>query len=734
MGGPVAADPGGDAGRTPKASVAVRDDHVAVVTLDDPARPLNVLGPELGDDLATALRALRDDSSVLGIVVRSGKPGSFVAGADIGHLRAVRVAAEARDLALELARRLAELTTGHPVVVAVHGAALGGGFELALAARAVVATRDPRTCFGLPEVKLGLLPFSNGLQRLADRAGLERALDLGLSGRTVSAEEALRLGLIDEVCSEEALLATAVARALTLARDKRGPRRRLPRATPGEALRTLLLERNAIGTRVLFAKARADLHAKTRGLYPAPERIVDVLERHSRKGFEASGALEAQAFGELVVGDVAKQLMTLFFATTALKKETGLDPRARPSAPAPAEAPAEVAVVGAGVMGAGIGYVSALAGLHVTLSDLDSAALSGARRHIRSLLDTWAARGRIALAEPARILARVEGGVGYEGLGRCGLVVEAVFEDLELKRRVVREIEAASPGCVIGSCTSSVPITRIAEGAARPERVVGMHYAHPVHRMPLLEVVRGERTGDPAIAAAVALGKRQGKTVIVVQDGTGFFTTRTLTPYLNEAAYLLAEGVAIDAIDAALVAWGFPVGPLRLLDEIGLDVCARVATRTAAAYGDRMRAPAGLERLVARGRLGRKSGLGFYSYTGRTPGKYVDPTIYEVIGVEPSKRLAAEEVQMRCALPLVNEAVRCLEEGVLRSARDGDVGAVLGLGFPALRGGPFRYVDTLGAVELLRRLRGYEARFGERFKPATLLREHAEERRLFHAD
>lgn len=712
--------------------MAVRDDHVAVVTIDDPERPLNVLGPELGDDLATALRALRVDSSVLAIVVRSGKPGSFVAGADIAHLRAVRVAAEARDLATELARRLAELTTGHPVVVAVHGAALGGGFELALAARAVVATSDPRTCFGLPEVKLGLLPFSNGLQRLADRAGLARALELGLTGRSVSAEEALRLGLIDEVCDEADLLEAAVARALVVAREKRAPRRWLPRAAPKEALRTLLLERNALGTRVLFAKARADLHAKTRGLYPAPERILDVLERHARKGLEASAALEAQAFGELVVGDVAKQLMTLFFATTALKKDTGLDANA--SASAAPEALGEVAVVGAGVMGAGIAYVSALAGLPVRLSDLDSAALAGARRHIRALLDTWAARGRIAPTEPGRILARVTGGVGYEALGRAGLVVEAVFEDLELKRRVVREIEAASPGCVIGACTSSVPITRIAEGAARPERVVGMHYAHPVHRMPLLEVVRGERTGDAAIAAAVALGKRQGKTVIVVKDGTGFFTTRALTPYLNEAAYLLAEGVAIDDIDAALVAWGFPVGPLRLLDEIGLDVCARVATRTAAAYGDRMRAPAGIERLVARGRLGRKSGLGFYSYTGRTPGKHVDPTIYEIIGVEPSKRLPAEELQMRCALPLVNEAVRCLEEGVLRSTRDGDVGAVLGLGFPALRGGPFRYADTLGAVELLRRLRGYEARFGERFKPATLLREHAEERTPFHAD
>lgn len=718
--------------RAPKVALAVRDDHVAVVTIDDPSRPLNVLGPELGDDLATALRSLRDDSSVLGIVVRSGKPDSFVAGADIGHLRAVRVAAEARDLAIELARRLAELRTGHPVVVAVHGAALGGGFELALAARAVVATRDPRTRFGLPEVKLGVLPFSNGLQRLADRAGLARALDLGLSGRTVSAEEAQRLGLIDEVCSERDLLETAVARALTLARQKRAPRRLLPRAAPGEALKTLLLERNALGTRVLFAQARAALHAKTRGLYPAPERIIDVLERHARKGLEASSALEAQAFGELVVGDVAKQLMALFFATTTLKRETGADP----SAGVAAETARidDVAVVGAGIMGAGIAYVTALAGLPVRLSDLDNAALSRAHRHVRTLLDTWVARGRATPAERERVLARVTSVAGYRGLDHAGLVVEAVFEDLELKRHVVREIEAASPGCIIGSCTSSVPITRIAEGAAHPERVVGMHYAHPVHRMPLLEVVRGERTGEAAVVAAVALGKRQGKTVIVVKDGTGFFTTRALTPYLNEAAYLLAEGVAIDAIDAAMVAWGFPVGPLRLLDEIGLDVCARVAASTAAAYGERMRAPAGLERLVARGRLGRKSGLGFYSYTGRAPGTRVDSSVYEVVGVDPSKRLAPEEIQMRCALPLVNETIRCLEEGVVRSTRDGDVGAIFGLGFPALRGGPFRYADTLGAVELLRRLRGYEARFGERFKPTSLLREHAEGRTPFHAD
>lgn len=694
-----------------------RPDGVAVLTLDDPREVHNTITPELGTQLSVALDALEADPKVSAIVIRSGKKESFLVGANIDYVRAIRFAKDAADASREIGKRFARMARGpKPIVACIHGPALGGGFELSLACTAAVASDDPKTVLGLPEVKLGLMPAANGLIRVAERAGLRVALDLGLTGRSLRPKKALALGLVDEVVAPSIVLDAAVALATKLAKQRR-PRKR-SRAVMLEAL---LLEKNPIGRRLFFRRARAEALAKTRGHYPAVERMLDVLEKYASSGFARAAELEATEFGQLVVSETAHRLIDLFFAQTAAKKDTGLDASEKAQA-FPVE---RVAVLGAGLMGAGIAAVSVKNGLVVRMKDRDDASVGRGLKYVRDIVDPNA-------------FARLSAATDYSGMRHSDIVIEAVFEDLELKHAVLREIEKlVKPTCVVASNTSSIPIAQIASASSRPDMVLGMHYFSPVHRMPLLEVVRTKVTDPRAIATAVAVGKRQGKTVIVVRDGAGFYTTRILAPYLNEAAHLLAEGIPVDAIDEAMVDWGFPVGPLHLLDEVGIDVAAHVGGVTQAAFGERMRPPAAFDALERDHRRGRKNGRGFYLYgRGKKNEKRVDDTVYRVLGVTPrteTRSYRAEEIQLRCALAMVNEALRCQGEEILRSARDGDIGAVFGLGFPAFRGGPFRYVDVIGPSELLRRIRSLEQRLGERFEPAPLLVEMARRGKRFYA-
>lgn len=720
----------------PVASTAARDtplvttelrDGIAILTLDDPASTVVTTTPALVARFGAALDRANADRNARAIVIRSAKPATFVVGANVGLLRAFRFAEDAEHAARDVARLFARLASGpKPTVAYVHGPALGGGFELALACTACVATDDVRTTLGLPEVRLGLVPAGGGLFRVAERAGLRVALELGVGGRPVSPARALRLGLLDEVVAESIGLASALALARALADDpKRGTRRSrvsLPRA---------LVERNPIGRAVLFRRARAETARTSRGHYPAAERVIDLLERWASRGLRSATELEAHVFGDLVVSETAHRLIDLFAAQTELKKDAGLAP-GEIATPAAVE---RVAVVGAGLMGAGIAATSAQAGLLVRMKDADPVAVGRGLRHVKSIVDARFRRGATSEVERDATFARVTAATSYAGFRAVDLVVEAVFEDLALKHRVLRDVEAVvRDECVLASNTSSLPIARIAEVLKRPERLVGMHYSSPVERMPLLEVVRTPLTDPRAVATAVAVGKRQGKTVIVVADGPGFFTTRILVPYLHEAVHLLTDGSAIDTVDAGLVAWGFPIGPFRLMDEVGLDLTANVSQVTESAFGDRMRAPRAYGALKADDRRGRKNARGFYLYGSAAPRtKTVDPTVYGVLGAAPRPRSAsADEAALRCVVALVNEAVRCLDEGIVRSPRDGDVGAVLGVGFPAFRGGPFRYVDAVGAPEILRRVRSLEQAYGARFAPAERLVDMARTGKRFY--
>ena len=706
-----------------------RDDGIAVVVMDDPHDAVNTLKRELVDELAAILDELEAWRDLEALVFTSGKPDSFIAGANLDMLKAVRTAEDAAALSRmsqTMQARLEGLKV--PTVAAIHGSCLGGGLELALAFDARVASDDDKTRLGLPEVQLGLLPGGGGTQRLPRLVGIQAALDMLLTGRQLSAPRADAIGLVDEVVPSRALLETAIARARAMPQWR--PTRPASSLFSRASLVHLLLAGNPIGRHVLFQQARKRTRKRTRGKYPAPERILEVVRVGLEHGLQAGFNAEAEAFGELVVSPIAHQLINIFFATTELKKDSGVDDtRAQPASVC------GVGILGAGLMGAGIAYVTAtLADASVHLKDRDRAGVDRGLGHVRALLDQRVKRGRMTKRRREEILERVAGATDYESFADLDVVIEAVFEDLGLKQQMVKDIEGlGNAEQIFASNTSSVPIARIAEAAARPQNVVGMHYFSPVPKMPLLEIIITDKTAPRVTATCVALGKRQGKTVIVVHDGPGFYTSRILAPYMNEAAWLLAQGIAIEAVDWALVDFGFPVGPMTLLDEIGIDVGHKVGGILQEAFGERMTAPASMARLIAEDRLGRKSGRGFYQYDqAHGHGKVVDGSVYALIRDAPSVDKDPGEIAERCTLQMVNEAARCLEEGILRSARDGDIGAIFGLGFPPFLGGPFRYVDAQGAGHVVERLRHYEASHGIRFTPAPRLVELAESAGRFY--
>lgn len=699
----------------------LRDNGVAIVWLDDPGESVNTITEAFGGELERAMRELESDPTIVGAVLASRKK-DFIVGANVDLLSALTSPAAATAKAKELAAALDGMRK-KPTVAAVHGQALGGGLEIALACSAIVASDDAKTGFGFPEVQLGLLPGANGLLRATDRIGLAGALDLGLSARTLRAKKAKAMGLVDEVCPEAVLLDVAMRRVRALAESKRDPHKHGPRGASD--FTKMLLEKNPLGRAILFAKARSAADAKAHGNYPAIPAIVQVLETYGAHGWDAAAELEAQRFGELVFTPESRALLSIFRAVTALKKDPGISPEELASLPKP-KAVERIAMVGGGLMGGGIAFVSMQKGIDVRLKDRDDAGVGRGLAHVKKLLSDRVKKKRTSKEAALDAWGHLSSTTDYSGFARTEVVIEAVFEELALKRKIVAEVEAVTgQDCIFASNTSSLPIGSIAEGSQRPERVIGMHYFSPVEKMPLLEVVRGKHTAPEVVARCVALGKRQGKTVIVVNDGTGFYTTRVLAPYLNEAAFLLAEGVAIEAIDRALVAWGWPVGPIQLIDEVGIDVGAHVGKITTEAFGERMAPPAALGKLLADERKGKKNARGFYKYDDKGKRQGVDPSVYVLLGITPGHKVDDSEIQMRCSLAFVNEAIRAYGDEVLRSPRDGDVGAIFGLGFPPFRGGPFRWVDAEGAENILARLRGYEQRFGARFEPAPLLIELA---------
>lgn len=690
-------------------------DGILVLSLDLPGEKVNTLSKGMMEEFLGLLADLERRQELRGVVLRSGKADNFIAGADIKDFVGIRSDLEAETLSRAgqaVLDRLAGLRV--PVVAAIHGSCLGGGLEVALACHYRIASDDAKTALGLPEVMLGLIPGAGGTQRLPRLVGLRVGLDLILTGRTLKARKALKVGLVDEVVPAPILLGAARAAVLALAEGSLKPRRR----GIGFAERWL--------RPIVFRKAKASILAKSGGHYPAPLAALEVIRQGTGMRLDEGLKREAKAFGSLAVSDVSRALVSVFFATQEIKKHAGYpeDVEAREVS--------KLGVLGAGLMGAGIAGVAAETGVAVRMRDTTDQALGRGLAYVRGGLEERRQRGSLSRLDLGKCMDRISATTDLSGFRRTDLVIEAVFEDLDLKRRVLAEVEAATrEECVFASNTSSLPVGEIARDARRKNCVLGMHFFSPVAKMPLLEVIVTPETDAWATATAVAFGRRLGKHVIVVRDGPGFFTTRALSPYLNEATRLVEEGVSVDEVDRALTGFGFPVGPLALLDEVGIEVGAKVAKILHHHFGERMAPPAGMARVLEDGREGRKNQRGFYIYDGKK--KRVDESVYALLPGRQARPCEPREIRERLVFAFLNEAVLCLEEGILRHPRDGDVGAIFGLGFPPFLGGPFRYLDHLGArfaVEVLERL---QARHGARFKPATMLVEMAQDGTSFHS-
>ncbi len=693
---------------------------VGVIWFDVPGAKVNTLQVALLDQFESVFEQARKDGKVRAIVLASGKDGSFIAGADINDLNGVTSVSDGERLS-----RNGQQAMDHieglpvPVVAAIDGDCLGGGLELALACHGRVASSSVKTKLAFPEVMLGLLPGAGGTTRLPPLVGLANALDMMLTGKNIRATKALKMGLVDKVVPPNQLMEAAGALALKIADGKFDRERKQDMQAE---VQELLLERNALGRAIVLREARKKVMGQTKGLYPAPLKILDVIGKGTPEA-------EAKGFGELLMTAESRGLRRVFASITTLKKIDG--PGTEDLSVTPS---AHVGMLGAGLMGAGIATVLADKGVTVRLKDISYEAVGSGLSYARKVFGKARKRKRYKQAGVDERMARISGGLTWAGLGQADIVIEAVPEIVGLKQQMVAELEACTKKeAVFATNTSSLPIADIAAQAKHPERVVGMHFFSPVEKMPLVEVIVTDKTAPSATKRTVDLARKMGKHVIVVRDCAGFYTTRVLAPYMIEATFMAIEGYPVESIDEAATRIGFPVGPITLMDEVGIDVGQKVLGVMREHYCGHMEFPPdSIDGFIEEGRLGRKAGKGFYVYEdGESKTvrghKVVDEAIYRHLPNGSNTRNPnLEEMGERLLLALVNEAVRCLEEGILLQSEAGDLGAVMGIGFPPFLGGPFHYVDEQGAKSVAARLRALELRYGRRFAPTQLLVDKAE--------
>ncbi len=691
-----------------------KENEIATIWMDQPGSEVNTLSVKMLDDFSALLDKIESDNEIKAAVLISKKDNCFIAGADIKDFVAIEDSEKIEQLSRDgnqILLRLSKLKK--PVIAAINGACLGGGLEVAMACHYRIASTDKKTVFGLPEMKLGLLPGGGGTQRLVKLTNLRYALDALLTGKNIYPFSAKKAGLIDSLVHKEGLYQAALQVAANPIK-----RKAKKVGLVDKALNT------KVGRNYVLKKARETVIRKTRGNYPAPLKILDCVETGLEHGLAAGLEAEAIGFGELHASAASKNLIGLFLAMQENKKLKTNTKTTQINS---------LSMIGAGFMGAGITEVSIKNGYDVILKDLTNEGLASALKTIWSDFSKMVKKKAMGAVERDRLMAKVKTTTDDNDLNASDLVIEAVFEDIDLKQRILADIEKrCKKSTVFASNTSSLPLADIAAKATNPQNIVGMHYFSPVPKMPLLELIVTDKTSKRAQQLATNVGIKQGKTVVVVKDGPGFYTTRVLSALTHEAIKVLHDGARIEDIDAAMKDWGFPVGPLALMDEVGIDVGAHIAR---GALGD-MFVQRGIEqddtvqKLADAKLYGRKVGKGFYEYPKKGR-KKVNTAIYRYFGGEERKDMAKADIQHRIGLIFVNECILCLEEGILFSANDGDLAAILGLGFPPFTGGPFSYVDGVGADQVLSLLQGLEEAHGNRFAPAPMLTQYAKKGQAF---
>jgi 3-hydroxyacyl-CoA dehydrogenase / enoyl-CoA hydratase / 3-hydroxybutyryl-CoA epimerase len=698
------------------------DDGSLVLRFDVPDHGLNVITRGLLADLDAAFDAVSAQGRVPVLALRSGKKSGFLAGADLNEFAKVSSSAEATAIS-EAGQKLFDKLAGlpAPTVAVIHGPCLGGGLEMALACDYRLVFDHPKTQLGLPEVMLGLIPGWGGTQRLPRVVGLERALQIFLAGKRLDAREAFQWGLSDAYAGGEADLRDQYARLLmrAVAQGKR-PLEGLPRRT----WRQRLLESNPLGRRLVFKATERVLRAKVPDDMPAPGEALEAVRVGVKQGMAAGLAYEREAAGRLALTPACRNLVTLFFQREHARQ---LPPEAR-------DVPEvkRVGVVGAGVMGAGIAQLAAVNGAEVVVQEVNQQALSAGMGKIDELFRKAVERRVLTPEEGRKKRSAVRGTLNWEGFDDLDVVVEAAVEDPEVKRNLFRAMDTrARPSTVLATNTSSLTVARLQDGLAHPERVAGLHFFNPVHKMPLVEVVRAPGTADRAIHLLTRWAIDLGKTPVVVGDSPGFVVNRVLMPYLNEAVLLVAEGLKVKDVDRVMRRFGMPVGPLELLDQVGLDIAAHVAQTIQPALGGRFEPNPAFERLKAQDWLGVKNGTGFYVHSGKAPkvNRAAEALLRGEAGgvlaraLSPEARLA--QARERMVLLMVNEAALALGEGVAADAETVDLAMVMGTGWAPHRGGPLRYADDRGPADVVQMLNALAGQYGRRFEPCAELRRRA---------
>ena len=686
------------------------DDGICVLSFDRPESGANIFDAATMDSLREHLDAIESDTSVKGVIVTSAKKSIFIAGADLQTLLRQAQTGELRAFIAEGQRvfnRLAALKV--PTVAAIHGACAGGGYEITLACDYRVASSDPATRIGLPETTLGLIPAWGGATRLPRLVGLAPAADVILKGKLHTADEALRIGLVDEVVAPDQLLAAARAK---LGQGKR----KAPRSP-------------SIDVQVPFPK----------GHNPALHRSLNVIKAGYDLSVEESLRQELDAIVELGETEATQNLIRNFFLGDKFRKGTSKTKH---------EKIAHAAVIGAGVMGSGIAQWLSSRGVSVILRDVNTEQLDRGLANIEKTYGDAVKRGLMSDEKAQQGRARIVASTDPGKMRDVSIVIEAASEKLEIKKQIFADLAAKTPDTtILATNTSALSITDLGATTGQPGRVIGLHFFNPVSRMKLVEVVVGKETSPDVVERALAFTRQIAKLPVVVQDRPGFLVNRVLFPYLLEAAELLEMGVDAKQIDDALVKWGMPMGPLRLIDEIGVDITVDIADTLEKAFGRRNHAAAVLQWLRDGGMLGRKTGSGFYKYEGRseTPNEQLEnwrrslvagvanpggqgrgPVSDRPGSATPATMTSADEITSRLVFLMVNEAARCLEEKVVATPEDADFGMMMGTGFAPFRGGPLRYADHYGLEKLVAEMDALHSSAGEKFAPCNLLRQHAQ--------
>ena len=662
------------------------------------------------------------------VVIKSNKPKIFIAGADIEEIESMSKKEEFAAAAgggQTIFNMVEDLPM--PVIASIHGACMGGGCELVLACDYRIASEDSSTKIGLPETKLGIIPGFGGCVRLPRVIGLQAALDIILAGKAVKADKAAKMGLVDKSVHPSILEAETMKWAQEIIQSGAKKRRKTFKA---QGAPNVILE-SFLGRKIVFSKAREGVLKMTHGHYPAQIKALEVIaETYGMSDRTKALEIERNGFAEMAQTDVSKNLIHVFFLTEMVKKQTGVssDVKGRPVT--------HLGVLGAGTMGGGIAYVGADNGVDVRMKDITNEAVARGLNHASDLWLKLVKRKSITKYDYTQKMSRVSGTLDYSGFGNMQVVVEAIVEDMEIKKKVIAETAGKmKPDAIIATNTSSLSVTEMSKGHPRPEYFAGMHFFNPVNKMPLVEVIRGEKTSDETIATIFELSKKMGKMPVVVKDGPGFLVNRLLLPYMGEAAFLMQDGMSIETVDKAFVKeFGMPMGPFALMDEVGLDVCIKVLKIFKKSFGDRVEMAPCMEKLADTKRLGKKNGKGFYNYDEKGKRLDVDQSVYAELGLSAPKDPHTSKVCIeRGIFCMINEcALALIEDRIVETPNEVDLAMIMGTGFPPFRGGLLKYADSVGTQYIADQLEVYANAHGARLKPSTPLRNMAKNNNKFY--